>query len=177
MDKITITINNVDTRDIEGPFTNDHIGVFLYKNNKYNLLELFYMDDIVENPIDKAAIYENDTLWRVVHLPPVSTHGLIESPYVQTISGGCKECRSTRRICDYTDSEFYIDSGSFAQNYTLVSLLLDGTTSVITKNIPLQHWGIYTNVIFNETGQSELQLYSFTDLESDYFWWPLITLG
>jgi len=67
------------------------------------------------NPIDVAQIYEDDTLWRVIPIPPLGPSSLSN---VTTISDGCKGCSAITRTFNYTDTEFYADSGSFKQKYT-----------------------------------------------------------
>jgi len=40
--------------------------------------------------------------------------------------------------------------------------------------VSLDHWGVYTNVLFNNKEMGGV--FKFEDVEPDYFWWPLITL-
>jgi len=44
-----------------------------------------------------------------------------------------------------------------------------------TGKFELEHWGVYTGVYYQDSGN--WTLFHHTDIDSDYFWWPLITLG
>jgi hypothetical protein len=91
-----------------------------------------------------------------------------------TKSGGCKECRYVGRRADFEEG-YYKDSGSFRMHFNQ-TYTLDTKKYEISNSVGLDHFGIYT-IVVQQTGSSSLwQKTEFTDVDPDYFWWPLITL-
>lgn len=68
---ISFSVNSQPNITINGPFTHNKYSYFLYESIAYaNTAEVITLPDIPENPIHHAQIYEKDTLWRLVVLPP-----------------------------------------------------------------------------------------------------------
>lgn len=98
-----------------------------------------------------------------------------------TRSTGCINCRYLNRTVyeDDPDAKYYSDSGSFQQDFEIHYKVKDNDMVTIKDRVNLDHFGVYTNVFYSKTASwvGNSGLYEFEDIEPDYFWWPLITLG
>jgi hypothetical protein len=91
-----------------------------------------------------------------------------------TRSEGCVGCRYVERGEDF-EGGWYKDSGSFRMHFNQ-TYAFGGESYEISNSVGLDHFGIYTIVMHQTSSIAPWTKTEFTDVDPDYFWWPLISL-